>query len=411
MKIKISDMISFLWGLVLTCKVIFYTNIPISSTPIYYISSVLLIFILIYYLLHFSFKSINNLYYLFLFIFLFFTFFFGVVLVNPAYINETLVNVRIMLVFYLLVFFMGNYIYQSGSILEIVRVTYSTLAILILIMFIMNFNNMIGIGELVQNMLSGFERSRMSFGFNHPNFLGNTSLCVVMLTSFFTKKNTSFKKLLLVRILNLLFIYIILATASRSSFVGLVFFEILRFVVFLPNIFSRVSNYFYKIVLMILAVVSLIYVINIGIVKILTTTNRVGNFIYNIPILITNHRLWCGLAYVGSGDFISKITGTFFVDNYILYTLMSSGIIGLLLNFIFIIVIWRKLLIARKTYVNKIISIILVVNLFISFTENCFMYPTFPSCFIYTILYLSILSENDKKSRFESSTFEKFKER
>lgn len=402
-KLKISNIILFLWGIVLASEILFFTDIPIHSTFIYYSSSLVLILFLTYYLIKYSPKKSNSLYFLYLFLFLFTVFLFGCILANPIYAKEIRDNNYLMIIFYILVFLMGNYIYQSELRFQFVKTTYIVLVVIIIMMMFRHFSE-IDSQMLFRNMFSGFKRGRISLGFSHPNFLGNTSLCAIIISYFYTKMNSSTKKILLIKCLNILLIYIILITASRTSFIGLILFMILNYL----SVFADKINKKIKIILeasvLIISFLFLLSVNNIELTNFLELTNRSENFIYNIPVLIKNNRLWYGLAYVGSGDFISKVSGTFFVDNYILYTLMSSGIIGFIFNMSFVMILWRTLAIAAKSsHENKIILIIFFVNFFISFAENCFLTPSFPSCFVYTILYLSIFSERFEKNSISFS--------
>ena len=124
-------------------------------------------------------------------------------------------------------------------------------------------------------------------------------------------------------------------------------------------------------------------------------SNRSYNFIYNIPILIKSGRFLIGLGFIGSGEFYQlHAYNTFFVDNYFLYVLMSTGLIGLVFVVSFIIWLCYRLLKGKNNSMKKVVAIILGVNIFSSLGETCFMYPSFISCFVYTIIYLTYACES-----------------
>ena len=48
----------------------------------------------------------------------------------------------------------------------------------------------------------------------------------------------------------------------------------------------------------------------------------------------------------------------------------------------------------KNNSMKKVVAIILGVNIFSSLGETCFMYPSFISCFVYTIIYLTYACES-----------------
>lgn len=70
--------------------------------------------------------------------------------------------------------------------------------------------------------------------------------------------------------------------------------------------------------LLIVAVILIISVSNSDLItNIFIASNRSYNFIYNLPVLVSSGRLFVGLGFIGSGEFMQLTQyNTFFVDNY-----------------------------------------------------------------------------------------------
>ncbi len=406
-KLKLDSIVSFLWFLLLISKVAanLELNLLISPTAIYYISASALVFLLICLLYKPSKINVAKSYYFWFFLFGMYVLFFGVVFSNREYWELIKINIRISLTFYVIVFLMGAYLAKRNRMMQIIKVTYVTIVTVVILMMLLNIQECRSIPFLIRNIFSGYERVRANFGFVHPNLTGNTALCGILLSAFFNRQNSSKIKLLFIYGLDLLLIYIILATASRSSLVGILLFSILLLYKAIMN--SITNKKLRQIIVFLLGIVCLIlffFSTDIKLNDLVLMTNRSGNFYYNIPILIRNNKLWTGLAYIGSGEFMSSSLGTFFVDNYILYTLMSSGLIGMGFNIIFIIVLSKNVLTNQiiTKEIADVVKLLLIVNLFISLAETCFMYPSFPSCYILTSLYLAVFAK-DKRNYVEES--------
>lgn len=63
----------------------------------------------------------------------------------------------------------------------------------------------------------------------------------------------------------------------------------------------------------------------------LVNSNRMGLFSINLPVLLRENKLWLGLVYASAGRFGEGRIGlyqVYYVDNYYVYLLMSSGVLG-----------------------------------------------------------------------------------
>ena len=160
--------------------------------------------------------------------------------------------------------------------------------------------------------------------------------------------------------------------------------------------------------LILIVVLLLLFSSENGIAGLFTLSNRSYNFIYNIPVLEKSGRLWIGLGLIGSGEFYQLPQyNTFFVDNYFLYVLMSTGIIGSIFILCFMIYILKRLVNqSSNDSFEKLTLIVFGVNIFSCLGETCFMYPSFASCFAFTVLYIACASskEQNEIEKCEGST-------
>lgn len=396
LKVKIEDLVLFIWGNLVICKVLsnIVGNYFVSPTVVYYLGSATLIALLLVYLTELKTKVSKN-YYYWMIAFVIFVFLFGVLLKNEYYNDAINANVRIMLTFYIVSFLMGSFIEKKNSLFKVIKVSYIAISIILVFICLINLTNFQSPMELIRNFFMGYDRTRNSFGFIHPNYAGNTALAAIMMSSFFNRKNTKKQYLYTVYLLDILFVYVVLESASRTSMIALlIYFLIKGYLLAVSRINGIVQKVCISFLLACVCVVLVRFSADISVFDIFLLTNRSGNFFYNIPILKAHNAMLTGLAYVGSGEFISSSLGTFYVDNYFLYILMSSGMIGVAFHLVFIVVLCRKIF--KMATINPLylnVAEILVVNLIVSMTETCFMYPAFPSSYVFSVIYLGVFAK------------------
>ncbi|MEG0660823.1 MAG: hypothetical protein RR443_09635 [Anaerorhabdus sp.] len=292
---------------------------------------------------------------------------------------------------------MGSYVEMRNNLADVIRVSFVTLSLILVTLFLLNIDTLHNPIDLLKNFFIGYERTRNAIGFMHPNASGNTALAAIMISAFYNCKNTKMRTRVLVYLADVIFMYVILESASRTSLIAVMIFVLIRAYIF---ILMKIKGTFPRIMLTIILGLTSLLLLDLS-MDIFLLTNRAGNFYYNIPILKSNNALWTGLAYIGSGEFMSTSYGTFFVDNYLLYTLMSTGILGLIFNIIFMISLSIKVfkIANNSSSMYKTVALILIVNIIMSMTETCFMYPSFSSSYIFTVLYLSVFAKKTTKRR------------
>lgn len=391
MKIKTETITFSIWCVLLFSRILISQANSMISSPLkmYYISSALLIvFILFQWMRGRKTLKISPILLwggaFFLYIILF-----GKLLVNNNLKTLTEFTFNALVVFYMLVFMMSSYIEsREHRKIVFVKTTFWTFTIGTILSAILNWDGKLELGELINNVFGGYTRTRAAFGFYHANAAANIALCVIILSGYLICIS---KKKMLYIVIDIFMTYIILATASRTTLSALILFCILLvYNMFLNRIKSNNAKKGLTAGLILIIILLLLFGSENEIEKLFTLSNRSYNFIYNIPVLVKSGRLWIGLGMIGAGEFYQLSQyNTFFVDNYLLYVLMSTGIIGLIFILCFMLYIVKNLVKhASDIEFKKLTLIVFCINVFSSLGETCFMYPSFTSCFAYTVLYL-----------------------
>lgn len=395
MKIKSNKVVYFLWSIVLISRILISMENPIGISPlwIYYISSSALILWLIAIRKIKNNKKYNYRNAFWLIAFIIYVILFGKILENDQLKELIDFNFGAMFIFYLIVFLMADYLDSNKKKIEFVKNSFWILAITTIIISLLNWHMVLSINELVNNFFKGYTRERYAFGFYHPNAVANIALCIILLSILLMVENGKRKIYI---IIDIIMCYLILVSSSRTSVCALILFFVLYMY---SNLKQKIFNKHWKVLIntvLIIILGLLLLISNNNIAESLfVVSNRSYNFIYNIPILIKSGRFLIGLGFIGSGEFYQlHVYNTFFVDNYFLYVLMSTGLIGLVFIVSFIIWLCYRLLKGKNNSMKKVVAIILGVNIFSSLGETCFMYPSFISCFVYTIIYLTYACES-----------------
>lgn len=391
MKIKTETIAFSIWCVILFSRILINQEISMISSPlkIYYISSALLIVFMFLQWIRERKKLKNSTLLFWGVAFFLYIVLFGKVLVNNNLKELTEFTFNALLMFYMLVFVMASYVcsHEHREIV-FVKITFWTFTFGIILSAVLNWDGTLGLSELISNIFGGYTRTRATFGFYHANAAANIALCVIIMSSYLIYIS---KKRILYITIDMFMTYIILATASRTALSALILFGmLLAYNTFLNRVKSKNEKNILTAVLILAILLHLLFSSESGIEGLFKLSNRSYNFIYNIPVLVNSGRLWIGLGLIGSGEFYQLSQyNTFFVDNYFLYILMSTGIIGLIFIVCFMIYIGKSLVKhVDRTKFGKLTLIVFCVNVFSSLGETCFMYPAFTSCFAYTVLYL-----------------------
>lgn len=393
MKVKTETITFSIWCIVLISRILISLNNGLISSPLglYYGSAI----ILITWMIFLKIKNRNRRFiqisplllwgvsfgvYLLLF---------GKIFANDSLKSLTSFTFNAMLVFYILVFFMAAYIDDEHKKTTFIKVSFWTFSLSVMLSSVLNWDGNSQISGLISNVFKGYTRDRSAFGFHHPNTVANIALCIILLSAYLIRNDKKRWRYIFV---DAFMIYVILSAASRTALSALMFFIVL---IIYDNLLKKIKGKNERIIfgVMLFAIVILLILFSSkdGLDGLFKVSNRQYNFTYNIPILNNNGRLMIGLGLIGSGEFYQLPQyHTFFVDNYFLYVLMSTGIIGLLFIITFMVYLGRKLFAGSEDVpMKRLTLIVFFVNVFSSLGETCFMYPSFASCFIYTTLYIA----------------------
>lgn len=257
----------------------------------------------------------------------------------------------------------------------------------------------------INRVFANEDRYRLNFGYYHVNGLGNLCTATIIfsiLTLYIIHQNVKFKNLIkktiifLIIALDFIVLIVLLSTASRNSIMGLGIFAIFIFYFFTIN--TRHLSKKLKLMLRFFIFVSLVLLLCFGvaqpIIKLFVSSNRYYNFSINLPVLVNNNGLLFGLgllnpALFGMGETVYG--NTYYVDNYYLYVLMETGLVGLCFIAIISSIVFNQLYKKYKNNCNLfniIVFTCFIVQLINGLGETSLLYPIFPSCFVYWIIYL-----------------------
>lgn len=404
-KLSLDFIILLLWDFLILCRSTFGMTNAVIDIPSHFgtiFSSLGIILLTSYYVIkkhvYFFVKSKTTFLLYFLMII---SLFFGIVVVNPLLSDLIAFNLQQMVLFYPTLFLVSFYVARRLLFDALIKNTYFVFVLLLFIQLIGNYKDCTSLCASIENLFLGFERYRVDFGFLHPNVVGNICVCSILMSVYlfaevYRLPNQKSKRIMIILCDSIIF-YMILATASRTS----VYILLISFFYFIYyKVIRRIMKR--KMLVAIICIIVCLFIFlstnSFSLRNFLYHTNRLDNFIKNIPILIDSGRFLIGLGYIGSGDFLGlRDYNTYYVDNFYLYILMSTGMIGFICFSCIIIIIFCRL---RKSYYRNIfekkyILTIFILNLIAAFFETSFLYPSFASCYVYCVSYFTILYHSE----------------
>ena len=338
-------------------------------------------------------------------IWIFYYLLFGIFLVDYKLIKHVNSILIYTLYFLIFIFFVSKYVYRYNLIYKFVNISYICIALFLGICFIQNFD-----GFQILNHLSGIfggsYRYFNEYGLYHKNALGNISLCLLLLSFYISvyKKhilNSKKTKVDYMRNLyNIIIFMMLLSSGSRSSLTGFFLFLLLYF--FMCK-FSGIKNTKFKYTTYFIIIMLIIFIaifLGTDLWQIfLNESNRDLNFSKNIPVLFESNRSLIGIGLVNPGMFgdRSLSASTFYVDNYFLYVLMSTGIIGFIIVSLILTLLLLSIIKIDKVDDNlkNCVICIFLIDLYIGLFETSIVNALFPSSFIYLVIILHLIQCNN----------------
>jgi O-antigen ligase len=287
----------------------------------------------------------------------------------------------------------------------LIKINYFVILLFLIILFMANFTNLLDISVL-KNSLSKNFRVRNSFGFYHPNTTGN--ICFLFLVnSFYFKKFINDKKLKILVFLSEAFAFLVMAhSGSRGAITSTIFFIVFYYSIkflYRSNKLERIVLIIFVTILVFLTINNIIGTLEIEVLK-ESSSNRIDNWVFSIKYLLENNYFILGTGYLNPQYFYTNSQFNYLQsDNGYVYTLITTGIVGLCLLIIIIIKSVISLLtiklkndidLVKKCYIVSFTITILYYNS----VEIIYFNPSGITSLIYWLLLLSFLEETKKKT-------------
>lgn len=295
--------------------------------------------------------------------------------------------------------------YKNRTTVEIwtlIKYTYLTVVLFLLVCYIVYFDDFVVLRNPMLLFESSWKRQRSSFGFVHANTTAGICLiCFYLRFLLLTgKKNNYFEigkyEFGFVKYSIILVLIMLISTASRGTIVAVMALYFFKWYFDFDERFSnKISIKIIKPVLVMgLLILVFIEIYNLFIVSgSFDISYRMQNFTDNIPTLIREDRIWVGLGFMDKAMFAKEklIVGTGYTDNFFLYILVSTGIVGICFVIAFIFNLLRGFHYIKNAtndvYIYRVILSIFLSQMVLSISEAEFLNPASPNAMICLIIY------------------------
>lgn len=261
---------------------------------------------------------------------------FGFVFVNPSMEQYTKAMVMRQGLFLATVIATVFFTYSNDCFMNIISISFWTIAGVLLFQFITNINDVTQIN--VESILNVSSRSRVNFGLGHYNYLGMLCSCEIILGIWIRKFRGKNKLSLFVIALSSV---MLLGSASRNAIFGLIVFGLIEFYFSLEQYaFRKVYKFIIQVSIFIIVLVMALFGDNsVSLNGLLLDSNRLTLFSVALPTFFKSNRTWIGLGLASGEIYGQNLTPykTYWLDNGYIYTLITSGYIGIAIYVILII--------------------------------------------------------------------------
>lgn len=308
---------------------------------------------------------------------------FTFVFTNSEIIEFTYKYALAYLAYVILVFSFSLYMYIQGIALQVIRHTFYLISIFLIVCFTIHINE-VNILRIVTDFFLA-ERDRVSFGFVQANTTAElciASLALSLIMNRVTRENgvkVKKYKRWIIAVINILIILMLIITASRGGILAAASLYGTYYFMILENKKQKISIKRLRkcIIIAFLLLASLFFYFEFIASNVFDISYRIRNFTVNIPTLINSNRLFIGLGFADKGVFGNSrhIAGTQYTDNYLLYVLVSTGIIGLVIILTYSTILVLRIRSQKRTDSKiGILSCLVMVAVF-SLTEADFINP------------------------------------
>lgn len=316
---------------------------------------------------------------------------------NTVYIAKKYKN--IMLFFYTASVSMTLCLESVEDQLKFLKHSYYSIGIVVFIAFVL-YNDKFRFILNLSNLFSRDSRYRWEYGFYHANFVGNITICLLLLSFIISQikkkinSRVAFSKVFCVGI-NTISICMLLASASRSNMLAIIVLG-LAFLFANINEWLPIKRKYTGTIQGLIIILIIMLVLFSGsdnmYDSLFKLSNRNLNFTINIPSLIASGKVLFGIGYVDAGLFGSNKLpmATWYVDNSYLYVFLTMGIAGIAWFIVLLARLFLKIRKYDKAFgLNFTFTCVFVTYMFLGMSETCIFYPTFVSSFVYFVAFIS----------------------
>lgn len=404
MKIKIKNIFLLLWFFLLLSRIILLTtNYPLPINPV---SLEVIYVFLVGILLLFSFKdnlnleNIKNYSRISIVVFCLFIHIlgWGVVFINNQFSDLIYSRFKSQIMFFIIVVINILAVVKFKNIKDFIKVSFYALSLVLIVQFFLNISD-VNL-ENISNIMSKDERTRSNFGMSHYNALGGLCLCNIIL--YIISRDE--KKINYFGIISIIISAImLLCSASRSSLTGLaVFFLMLLNQKYINNS-DNSKRKFFKFSRFVIIIGLIIFALNLNFNDLLKESQRNLIFEHALPTFFNSGRTLIGLGYASNTDYGTNLTPyrTYWLDNGYIYILVTTGIIGALLIFVPLLLMFNTFRKSNNKYIDTYIFSILCTYLYTSIFEVGLFESGSISNYIYLIIFIYYLNKEENIQNFK----------
>lgn len=282
---------------------------------------------------------------------------------------------------------------------EYIDVSYFCIACYMICSYATHFNGLEALQWLTQ-IFERYDRYRVTYGFSSPDIAACQALCVIVCSMLKWKRASNPLKFIMVAV-DFIMVIMIISTGCRSQFIALLLIvgmKIYYWIVKEADAFVKTDKQALLLksirVILILCGICIVageYFQTTNLQEALINSNRMGLFEIDIPLLIKKEKIWAGLAYASAGRFGEGRIGDYYlyyVDNYYVYMLMSSGVLGLGMHGTAILKVIKSIKVLPDSIRNQreILMIVVTINLVMGLFSCAVIYPNYIHCTLFWAL-------------------------
>lgn len=329
---------------------------------------------------------------------------FGFVFVNPPMEQYTKAMVLRQGLFLATIIATALFAYRNNYFAEVISVSFWVIAAVLLFQFITNINDVTQID--IRSILNVSSRSRVNFGLGHYNYLGMLCSCEIILGIWIRKLGNKSKSSIFIIALALV---MLLGSASRNAIFGLIVFSL---IVFYFSLEKYALRKVYKLIIQIsiggiVLIMALFGDSRVSLDGLLLDSNRMTLFSVALPTFFKSNRTWIGLGLASGEIYGQNLTPykTYWLDNGYIYTLITSGYIGITIYVALIILFFTSYWKLKKQ--NKSMGILAIATFSMYLFSALFETTLFNGGVLLNYLLLPVfLILLDNRSETEDKTLE-----